>query len=111
MDFGKVLNGKYILKVANEALETHYMNSMSLLTVDHPVGYEAFPTNQHTIVLFGTESEIISATSKSGNDVSELISARDGRFYESDSLKLQELTHSLTRDWIDLNVKIPKKTE
>ncbi len=111
LDFGKVLNGKYILKVANEALETHYINSLSLLTVDHPVGYEAFPTNQHAIVLFGTEGEIISATSKSGDDVSELISARDGRFYESDSLELQELTHSLTRDWIDVNVKIPKKAE
>ena len=52
LDAGKVINGKYILKVTNEALETHYIDEMSLLTVDHPPGYEAFPDTRHNIVLF-----------------------------------------------------------
>ncbi len=108
LDSGKILNGEYTIKVANEALETHYINNLSLLTVDHPSGYEVFPTKKRGIILFGKEAQILEAVSKSGSNVTELISDRDNYWYQSDSLAVQELTHTITRDWIDVKVRVPQ---
>lgn len=108
LDFGKAVNDEYHLKIANEALETHYINSVNLLAVEHAPGFEAFPSANHRVVLFGKESEMLSANSKSGCDVTALISSRDERWYQSDSLAVSELTHTITQDWIEARVKIPQ---
>ena len=50
LDFGELQNGEYSLKIANEALETHYINQLCLLSVVHPPGYEAFPMDNNDIV-------------------------------------------------------------
>lgn len=107
LDFGRVVNGEYLVQVANEALETHYINQMTLLTVDHAAGYEAFHTEDHEIILFGREAEILEAKSKLGRDVLPLVSTRDGRSYQSDSPTVQALTRELTEDWVDVRVSVP----
>jgi hypothetical protein len=107
LDLGKVVNGDYTLQVTNEALETHYINTMSLLTVDHPVGYEAFPTVKRDIVLVGKPRPILTATSKLGHEVTALVASRDQQWYQSDPRVVQELTQTVTQDWIDVKVNIP----
>ncbi|MDZ7362983.1 MAG: hypothetical protein ONB46_20025 [candidate division KSB1 bacterium] len=108
LESGKTFDGEYRLKVANEALETHYLNSMALLAVDHAEGFEAFPSTDREIVLFGKESALLSATSKSGDEVAGLVSSRDSRWYQSDSLLVAQLTREVTQDWIDIKVNIPR---
>ena len=70
LDHGKLIDGLYSIKVANEALETHYINQLTLLAADHPPGFEAMPNEKNGITLFGKQSPILRATSKSGNDCS-----------------------------------------
>ncbi|MEJ2545789.1 MAG: hypothetical protein P8Y99_17130, partial [Calditrichaceae bacterium] len=111
LDCGKDIDGTYSIKVTNEALETHYINLLSLLTVEHPVDYEAFPDGNDHIVLFGNQSELISATNKSCDNIINLISKRDNKWYQSDSSILKELTQSVTEDWIDLTVNVPQSAE
>ncbi len=107
LDSGKLIDGEYSLRVANEALETHYINHLSLITVDHPQGLEAFPKDRHDVVLFGKQSKIINARNKLGADVLRFISSRDDQFYQTDSLVTHTLTSQIVQDWIDVNVKIP----
>jgi hypothetical protein len=107
LESGEIVDGLYRLKIANEAYETHYINQFSLLAVDHPTGYEVFPTENHDLLLLGEGCEVVQAVSKSGEDVTHLISSRDDRWYRSDSLVLHELTQSVVQDWIDLEVTVP----
>jgi hypothetical protein len=107
LDYGEVIDGVYSLKVANEALETHYINQLTLLTADHPPSFEAMPNEKHEIVLFGRPNPILRATSKSGNDVLRQIESRDDLWYQSDSATTSELAQQVTQDWIDLEVPKP----
>lgn len=43
---GDAVDGHLVLNVRNEALETHYINQMKVLAVDHSERYEAFPENR-----------------------------------------------------------------
>lgn len=110
---GKTLNEHYFLNVRNEALETHYINSMKLLVVDHPKEYEPFPENRSflsrkdRIILFGRESRIIKATSRTGRNVKPLLSARDGLYYTSDTSLVHELTKKVNKDWVEVEVIVP----
>ena len=114
IDHGKVINGDFVLNIRNEALETHYINQMKLLAVDHPKEYEPFPANRKflerkdQIILFGQESDIIKATSKSGQNVAALLTARDEKWYRSAASTVQELSKRVTRDWVEVATEVPE---
>jgi hypothetical protein len=110
-DFGEIINGKYMIKVTNEAFETHYINYLAIMTVDHPEGYEPFPNERRDIVLFGKESRILEAKSKAGDEITELISSRDDHWYQSDSFVVKKLTGVVIRDWVDIKVHIPEGSQ
>jgi len=109
LDSGRVLGGEYRLKVTNEALETHYINQLRLVTADHPDRYQAFPTDRGDILLFGRATPISSARSRSGQDVLTQIANRDGHGFESDSAAVRALSRSPARDWIDISVARPAR--
>ena len=111
LDNGKEINGTYSIKVTNEALETHYINLLSVLTVEHSKEYEAFPTKDDKIVLFGKESKIVRASSKISDNIIDLISERDDNWYQSDSSILKQLTQSVTEDWLDISVEVPDSAD
>lgn len=100
--------GEYALLIANEALETHYINRLRLISVEHPPGFEAFPTPAGKIVLFGRSGEILEARSRGGADVREQILRRDDRAYRSDPQLVQQLTQQVIEDWLDITVKVPR---
>jgi hypothetical protein len=108
LDLGKPVNGEYRLMVTNEALETHYVNSLSLMTVDHPAGYEPFPTDKGKVVMFGREAAGVRSASRAGLDVTTIVSSRDSVWYESDTAMLRQLTDSIVRDWVDVAVPKPR---
>jgi len=107
LDISHKSDGTLSFDVINEALETHYINKINLLAVDHPPGYEAFPTSEQNILMVGSTEQLLEATSKSGVDVLGLIESRDSQFYQSGSKILQEFTEQVSDDWIDLAVKTP----
>jgi hypothetical protein len=49
-------DGGYRLRVANEALETHYINRLVLEAVDHPAGARAYPSPEGKAVIFGGDA-------------------------------------------------------
>lgn len=93
--------------VTNEALETHYINALSLTTVDHPAGCEALPTDGGGVLLFGRSTPTARARSRDGRDVSGLLSERDSEWYETDTSQVRALTATTVRDWVDIAVPVP----
>ena len=108
LDLGRPMDGEYRLMVTNEALETHYIDHLALVTADHEPGYKAFPTDNGRVVLFGRETRLARAENQSGRDVSALISNRDTAWYRTDSVLVRQLADSAVHDWIDITVPVPK---
>lgn len=78
-------DGFYDLSITAELWETHFFDLTSLLVVDHPVGTDIFvderfaiPPPPHQVYTVSTPRPIAHATDDSGNDVTQLLSARDG---------------------------------
>ena len=107
IDSGYSYENKYRLKVTNEALETHYINHMQLAYVDHHPEYEAFPTDDHEIILFGPDNLVDQARNKMGNEITDLISTRDTSWFQSDSSALAQLTEKIVEDWIEIHFRKP----
>jgi hypothetical protein len=111
IDGGRAVGDHYLLQVTNEALETHYINHMNLFIADHPREFEAFPTDDEDILLFGRERELLSVTDKVGRDISSQIANRDGQWFRSDSALLKQLSTEITEDWIDVSFEKPDKAQ
>jgi len=107
IDRGQALNSEYRIKITNEALETHYINLMQLLYVDHKMAVEAFPTDDQDIVLLGPENLIEDARDKNGLEIMDRIGERDNIWYQSDSSTLTHLTSEVIEDWIELRIRKP----
>jgi len=111
LESGRSVAGRYSFFVKNEALETHYINRMTLMTVDHPDSVEAFPTPDEKVLLFGKPAVLLKAESRSGDDVLSLVQKRDGLAYQSGESMVRDLSKRMTRDWIDLSVNVPRKAK
>lgn len=83
-------DGYYDLRVTAELWETHYFDHISLMAVDHPAGTEVFvderfaiPQPPLAVCLTNTPTPVTHAVDEHGNDVTELVRARDGKYVDS----------------------------
>lgn len=77
-------SGVIEMEVRNEALETHYINQLELLEVMHQPNEKIVSTRQGTPLTLKAFSELVSAKTASGEDITMELSERDGRSYEYD---------------------------
>jgi len=110
LDLGRPVEDEYRLMVTNEALETHYIDHLGLVTVDHDPGCRAFPTDDGKVVLFGRQSRLAFARDRAGRDVVPYLSGRDSIWYRTDPALTRQLADSVVHDWIDIAVPVPKGT-
>jgi hypothetical protein len=107
LEFGRAVDGDYRIVVTNEALETHYIDQLSLVTADHRPGCRALPTDDGRVVLFGRATPIARAVDAAGRDVLPLLVSRDSQWYRSDTGLVRQLADSAVRDWVELAVPVP----
>jgi hypothetical protein len=107
IEFGTAVDGNYRILVTNEALETHYIDQLSLVTADHKPGCRALPTDDGRVVLFGKTTPIARALDATGRDVLPLVASRDSQWYRSDTGLVRQLADSMVRDWVELTVPVP----
>jgi len=107
LEHPKIKDNKLNLLLTNEALETHYINELSILTVSYPDGYTAYPTEENEIVLFGKVTEISEAQDKSGRNVISQLSLNDSSYYQSTS-NAHSPSEIINRDHIDLTIANPQ---
>ncbi|MCH7573894.1 MAG: hypothetical protein IIA59_02100 [Candidatus Marinimicrobia bacterium] len=102
-------NGLYQVRVSNEALETHYINELSLITVSHQIGTKLFPSDKGGFIATTTLQPPIEAVNSLGEDVFNLLHSRDDRWYRSDTNMVRKLAEGVYSDWVDLKLKLPEK--
>jgi len=107
LEGGAPQNGEFSLRITNEALETHYINQLSLVAVDHAPGQEVFPTPDRQFAFFGTAAPLTEARSKTGRDVRLAVARRDSQWYASDPALITALAKGKIDDWIDVAVQAP----
>ena len=99
-------NGSVILEVRNEAMETHYINHLELLEVEHAVDARVVPDADGSLLVLESLQPPFSAVNRRGRDVGELLARADGRAYKTDRRALDGVSAADMDDWIDLSIPI-----
>ena len=102
-------DGTYDLRVTAELWETHFFDHISLMSVDHPQGTEVFvderfaiPPPPLKIYLTTPPRPFLRATDEHGNDVSDVVRARDGKYL--DSFARGEFQGVAADHWVELEL-------
>ncbi|MDX9759625.1 MAG: hypothetical protein RBU27_10735 [Bacteroidota bacterium] len=92
------------LRVTNEAMESHFINRLELLSVAHPHASEVYPTEDGRIyVVRGLES-VEQARSDDGTDIAALLNTRDDNVYRSGLSRFDAMTADGRRDAITFDI-------
>jgi len=99
--------GPYRIRLSNEALETHYINCLSLIAVNHPVGTRVYPSGEDGFVVVRKLISPQQAVNSLGKNVLPLIQQLDDEGYRSDTTMAAMLEGGLNSDWLDLKFRTP----
>ncbi|MDX1739995.1 MAG: CRTAC1 family protein, partial [Rhodothermales bacterium] len=87
------IDGRYDVRITAELWETHFFDLIKLRVVDHPLGTEVFvnesfvfPPDELAVHVTGPLQAVAGAWDDSGQDVTELIAANDGRYVDTFNL-------------------------
>lgn len=103
--------GRYEIQVTNEALETHYIDQLTLIAAVHPPGTDVFPTHEGRIISTARRQAPSRAVTRYGEDVLELISHSDARAFRSDSRAVKNTARGRLKDWVDVDVNLPEEVD
>lgn len=102
-------DGYYDLRVTAELWETHFFDHISLMTVDHPAGTEVFVDERFAVpppplkaYLTTPTTPFANAVDEHGNDVSEVVRLRDGKYL--DSFQRGEYQGVAADHWVELTI-------
>lgn len=104
----KITNDSLLLKITNEALETHYVNKFDLLVAEHLIGTKIYPNTNNDLTIISNQNFISRALDKNGADVTSLLLNDDDKFYRSGVNSINELKNGVAYDWIDLELPVQK---
>ena len=102
-------DGYYNLRITADLWETHFFDEVKLMTVDHPVGLEvnvderfSIPPPPLAVNAMTPPSPAVRATDDRGQDVTDIVRARDGRYLDTFGLGQYQ---GVTRDhWVTLDL-------
>lgn len=90
------------LELRNEALETHFLNHVELLAVEHPAGASVLPDQRGKLLLLRDATTPRAARDRAGRDVLGVLATEDGRYYETAPAVLERAGVGDLHDWIEL---------
>jgi hypothetical protein len=97
-------DGRIVLHVRNEALETHYINHLELLEIDRAADETALGDNTgHPIAVRNLLAPAV-VRDRAGRDVTRDVAALDERVYSSAPETIRNVSASNLDDFIDLAV-------
>lgn len=105
--FGADTTGALRLEVRDEALETHYINSIGLLEVRHGRDEVVVPDGTGRPLALREFAAPAAARDRSGRDVTADLSASDGRTYHTPAAILDAATAEDARDFVDVTFARP----
>jgi len=99
-------NGYYKIFIANELDETQFTDELKLVVVDHARGSLVVPDASGKFHSIHNPISPLRAVDDKGNDIKELISKKDGVFWETEAEKKDPEKKEDLRD--DLIIEFPK---
>jgi len=100
-------NGVVTLEIRNEALETHFLNHLELLSVDQAADETLVPDARGQPIALSALQEPRQARDAAGRDVREALAQSDGVVFSSDTTALARAGPEDLRDHIDVNLPVP----
>ena len=97
-----------VIRLANEAMETHYIDLFSMYRIDHPEGTIALPTPEGEVKILGNISPPARATTPDGLEITHLIADQDSNHYRTDTEFKERINHLPALDWLDLEIEFGK---
>jgi hypothetical protein len=97
--------GQVRLEVRNEAAETHFLNQLELLDVEHLPGETVVPDPEGRPVAAQRVAALAPVLDRAGRDVSPLLAAADGTLFASDTGRVRSATAGDLYD--DLTFTLP----
>jgi hypothetical protein len=94
----KPIEGTYKIKLVNARQETEYVNELKLIAVDHSPNVSVIPDAAGNVHTVSKPSEPRSILDKKGNDVTKILSKKDGHYWESE---LKAVNVKKDKDLID----------
>jgi len=102
-----VPDGTLKLEVRNEALETHYLNHLELLEVEHAAGETVVGDEANRLLIVDGLTAPTRAVDRTGRDVRRDVAATDGEVYRSDRGTVARARLEDLDDWIDVAIPAP----
>jgi hypothetical protein len=110
-------NGSYDVRITAELWETHFIDHVALMVVDHPAGTEVFVDERFaqtapalTTHAMKTPRPVERAWDESGRDVTDLVKQRDGRYLATFALGEYQGVAADHFVEIELGREIPRDT-
>ena len=100
------VRGMVSLDIRNEAMETHYINHLQLLAVEHGPTEVVVPDTHGTPIVFDRLQPVTEATSRDGQNLRATLAERDSRFYITDRRIVDAATAADMDDWIDVTIPV-----
>jgi hypothetical protein len=97
-------NGVIRLELRNEAMETHFLNHIELVTARHPVGTRLVPDQHGQPVTVAGFATLSGARDRAGRDVLATLTSPDGTLYSTAPSIVRSAREGDLDDWIDLDV-------
>ena len=111
----KPVDGEVKIQIRNEALETHYIDQLSLVSVEHEPQMQAYaqlssnPISERKIILVEKSVQLTSAHTRDGDDILDIVSGKDNLWHRSKNVEMDVLMGDANhRDWIELEFVVPK---
>jgi hypothetical protein len=104
-------DGVVRLQLRNEALETHYINHLELVTVDHTAGARVVPDHLGLPVVIKDAVAPTRAVDRQGRDVRVTLQAVDEVSFASSTERISSANGSDPDDYIDLTFPRPSGDE
>ena len=97
-------DGKVVLRVRNEALETHYINNLELIEVRHASDELAVPDQSgRTVAVRGLVVPAV-VRDRAGRDLSSTVRADDGVVFSTAEETLRHVSAADLNDYIDITL-------
>lgn len=103
-------NGIYKLKVTNEAMETHYINNISLILASHPKGTKLYSSSAGKYIQISKPETQYRVTNREGIDVTSLVNSQDEIYYRSSLEMVKKMYDGICYDWLDVKAKVPQSS-
>lgn len=104
-------DGRVVLQVRNEMMETHYINQLELIEIRHPRNEQVVPDGSGRAIAINTNRLSASIHDRAGRDISRVVRAADNDVFSTIDSRLASVSPADLDDYIDIAVSSPTSAD